>query len=406
MRRESLHIAHYTNVYKPMKNGVVSSVDSFRRAQLEQGHAVYIVAPTPRDRTYIQERFVFNIPAITLPNQEYPFALPYERTITRVLGGIQPDILHTHHPVGLGSCAGLWSKRLGIPLIFTFHTWYEDFSHYFSRYFPFVTEEHVGRFIRYWIRKFVKRCHHIVAPSEYTYRRILEVYGEVLDEENISVVPTGIDTTMFSKYRKSEARAALGWATDQRYLVSCGRLSREKNFDVLLEGLSRMEEEAKLVILGEGDLRPELEKHIEELGLRGSVELPGNVDKDEVARHLAAADLFAFASPNETQGLVVLEAMAAGTPAVVVWEGGVKDYVQDGVNGIAADSNPEALAQALDRALRATDLSCLRQRAYQTASALSERNQARRMAEVYAGAIRKKKAATGQKRRGLALVSC
>ena len=122
MKKESLHIAHYTNVYKPMKNGVVSSVESLRKGQMEEGHSVYVVAPSPSDKTYEQERFVFNIAAITLPNQEYPFALPYDPTLSRVLRGVQPDILHTHHPVGLGRYARRLSKRLERPLVFTFHT--------------------------------------------------------------------------------------------------------------------------------------------------------------------------------------------------------------------------------------------------------------------------------------------
>lgn len=388
---ERMHIIHYTNVYKPMRNGVVTSVESFRQGQLEQGHEVYVVAPTPSDRSYRQERFVFNIAAITLPAQGYPFVLPYDPTISRVLHGIQADILHTHHPVGLGRYARLGSQRLNLPLVFTFHTWYEDFSHYFSRYIPFVSEEQVARLIRFWIRRFLKQCHHVVAPSQTTRSRIMQAFGDVLPEENVSVVPTGIDTETFCKFGQEEARAHLGWCSQEKYLVSCGRLSKEKNFDVLLDAVSKMEEDSKLVILGDGDLRPELERQVVELGLESRVLMPGNVDRDEVARYFAAADIFAFASPNETQGLVVAEAMAAGAPAVVVGEGGVKDFVRDGDNGVATDNHPEALARALDRTLRIPDLSRLRQRGRQTALDLSVANQVKRISEVYAKAKRNSK---------------
>ena len=391
MEKESLHIAHYTNVYKPMKNGVVSSVESLRRGQMDEGHSVYVVAPSPSDKTYEQERFVFNIAAITLPNQEYPFALPYDPTLSRVLRGVQPDILHTHHPVGLGRYARRLSKRLERPLVFTFHTWYEDFSHYFSRYMPFVSEEQVARFIRYWIGNFVKRCHHIVAPSHHTRSRILDAYGNILREGDVSVVPTGIEAAAFAKYDKEQARAALGWKAGDRYVVSCGRLSREKNFEMVINAVAQMEEKTKLVILGEGDLRPELEKQIEALGLQGLVELPGNVEQDQVARYFAAADLFSFASANETQGLVVLEAMAAGTPTVVVNEGGIKDFVRDGENGITADNNTQALAQAMDRALRTPELERLRSKAKETAWSMSVESQTRRISEVYSRAMLKQR---------------
>lgn len=393
---KSLHIAHYTNVYKPMRNGVVTSVESFRQGQLDQGHSVYVVAASPIHKSYQQERFVFNVAAVTLWQQQYPFALPYDPTVTGVLRGIQPDLLHTHHPMGVGRYARSCSQRLRVPLVFTFHTWYEDFSHYFSKYIPFVSERQFSRFIRFLIRKFVRRCHHIVAPSRYTRSRILDAYGDVLEEENISVVPTGIDTAPFSKYSKGEARALMGWKPEQRYLVSCGRLSREKNFDVLLDAMSRMEEDSKLVILGDGDLRPQLERQVELLGLQDSVEFPGNVARDEVARYFAAADLFALASPNETQGLVVLEAMAAGTPTVVVGEGGVRDFVKDNVNGISSDNDSVALARALDQALRTEDMGRLRQNARETAASLNVASQARRMSEVYAKAMRKHRETTQQ----------
>lgn len=386
-----MHIIHYTNVYKPMRNGVVTSVESFRQGQLEQGHEVYVVAPTPGDKSYQQERFVFNIAAVTLPAQSYPFVLPYDPTISRVLRGIQADILHTHHPVGLGRYARLGSQRLNLPLVFTFHTWYEDFAHYISRYIPFVSEDHVAKLIRFWIRRFLKQCHHVVAPSQTTRSRILQAFGDVLPEENLSVVPTGIDTDTFSRYGKEEARARLGWSAGDKYLVSCGRLSREKKFDVLVDAVSRMEEDSKLVILGDGDLRSELEKQVRELGLESRVSLPGNVDREVVARYFAAADLFAFASPNETQGLVVLEAMAAGTPPVVVGEGGVTDFVRDNVNGVITENHPEALARALDRTLRIDDLSLLRQRGRETALDLSVKSQVNRISEVYAKAKRNSK---------------
>lgn len=395
MGKPSLHIAHYTNVYKPMKNGVVTSVETLRQGQLAQGHSVYVVAPTAGDGSYDQERFIFNIPAITLPNQEYPFALPYDPTIKRVLRGLRPDLVHTHHPVGLGRYARSCSQRLRVPLVFTFHTWYEDFSHYFSRYVPLLNENHVSRFIRYWIGGFLKRCHHVVAPSQHTRSRILQTYGDVLEEKDVTVVPTGIDSGAFSRYGQEQARADLGWHPDQRYLVSCGRLSREKNFDRLLRAVSQMETPTRLVILGDGDLKGELKSQAEGLGLGNRFELPGNVERDQVARYFAAADLFAFASPNETQGLVVLEAMAAGTPTVVVGEGGVRDFVVDGVNGFTAENSSKALARTLDRALRAGALCELRERALTTARSFNIESQAARMSEVYDQARLKQMAQAG-----------
>jgi glycosyltransferase involved in cell wall biosynthesis len=164
--------------------------------------------------------------------------------------------------------------------------------------------------------------------------------------------------------------------------------------------VAQIEEKTNLVILGDGDLRPELVRQVEALGLEGLVELPGNVEQDQVARYFAAADLFSFASANETQGLVVLEAMAAGTPTVVVNEGGIKDFVRDGENGITTDNNPQALAQAMDRVLRTPDLERLRSKARETAWSFSVESQTRRISEVYSRAMRKQRSAVDSRAQG------
>src|SRR5690606_5498993 len=136
----------------------------------------------------------------------------------------------------------------------------------------------------------------------------------------------GIDLVKFSPDSRDAFRSELGWSDDKKYLVSVGRLAKEKSFDLLIEAFAQLERpEAELVIIGSGDEKSNLEKLAQTLGLSERVTFTGLIEFDEVPKYLAASDLFVFASITETQGLVTLEAMAAGLPVVAVDASGTRE---------------------------------------------------------------------------------
>ena len=217
------------------------------------------------------------------------------------------------------------------------------------------------------------KCHHIVAPSQSIKNLLENNYGI---EDHVSVVPTGIDAKRFSKYSREQARHELGWDPHETILISVGRLAKEKNFDLLLEAFALLKQEnLRLVIVGGGDERANLEKLAE--GLKVTFTGP-----QDVPIRLAASNLFVFASVTETQGLVTLEAMASGLPVVAVYASGTRDAVSPEC-ALLTQATPEALARGIEEMLSRTDLHREAEAARLQASHFSLLNQGKAMLEVY-----------------------
>ncbi|MGE0492289.1 MAG: glycosyltransferase [Vulcanimicrobiota bacterium] len=376
---ERLHIAKFTNVYLPTVNGVVTSVTSFRKALTELGHNVFVFAPYASDFRD-EEPFIFRYPAVELPTQKYPLALPVSPFIDKLLPLLKPHVLHANHPALLGKAASDKARELNLPLVFTYHTRYRDYSHYAS----FLPQDTLKEFIEHWLGVFMTSCHHVVVPSQSIKNLVESTYGV---SERVSVVATGVDPQRFGGLTRQEARKLLGWDPDQKILISSGRLAKEKNFDLLLKAVARVKLPTRLVILGEGEERKGLEKLTRDLGIEERVELMGVVSHQQVPLYLSAADLFVFASVTETQGLVTLEAMASGLPVVAVDASGTRDVVVEGQTGYLTAVEAEPLADQIEGLLandqrRKEFAEASRQRA----SEFSMESQALKLIQVYQAA--------------------
>jgi glycosyltransferase involved in cell wall biosynthesis len=348
--KRRLHVAHYTNTYYPVVSGVVRSVSTFRQALAELGHNVFIFAQQASDYQD-EEPFIFRYPAIDLPLMSgFPLTIPFSAFIDKVMPYLKLDVIHTHHPFLLGQTAANKAEELKIPLVFTFHTRYRDYSHYVS-----LNQEFVKETISRWLGEYMQRCHHIVVPSESIKQMLMDDYGIV---NQISVVPTGIDLKPYERVEGSRVRQERGWGDDV-VLVSIGRLAKEKNWELLLEGVARAikgRKNVRLVLIGDGDYRQDLEALAVDLGIGDQVEFTGKVPFDDIPHYLNAADVFCFASTTETQGLVTMEAMAAGLPAVAVDASGTRDVVEDNYNGFLTLNNPESFGWAVERILNDASL--------------------------------------------------
>lgn len=383
-----MHIAHFTNTYHPVTSGVVRSVSSFRQALAALGHNVFVFAQASRDYED-KEPFVFRYPALQLPLQEYPLTIPVSNFVDTLLPSLKLDVIHAHHPALLGQVAVRKADTFNIPLVFTHHTRYREYSHY-----AFALPQGLAKqVIERWIGDYMSHCQHVVVPSESIKQILTETYGVT---EGITVVPTGIDVSHYQQAEAGDVRQRHGWADDDVVLISLGRLAKEKNWETLITAVSPVIQNhphVRLVILGEGEERAGLEALAQRLGVAERVNLIGTVPFDAVPHYLKAADLFCFASITETQGLVTLEALAAGLPVVAVDATGTRDAVRDGVEGLLTPNESEALAAALnklldDEALRHKMAEAAVQKAYE----FDLQKLAKRLVQVYQEAAAARKA--------------
>ena len=343
-----MHIAFFTNYYHPVVNGVVRSVASFRENLVKQGHNVFVFAQSDSNYTD-SEPFIFRYPSLPLPLGEISTAIPVSPFVDQLLPILKLDVIHTHHPILLGQTAARKAAELGLPLVFTFHTQYWEYTHYIP--FPQeVIQDFLKNAVHRWLREFMQKCQHIIIPSESLREILVRDYGL---HERYSVIPTGTDLEPFLQADGKSLRAEHGWH-DEKVLVSVGRLAPEKNWDTLLQALAKVyqkQPDVRLVLIGDGTARQTLEMLAAELGITDRVTFTGAVPFEQIPRYLKAADLFAFASVTETQGLVTIEAMAAGLPVVAVDGPGTRDIVEHGKQGFLVENDPDALARALNQLL-------------------------------------------------------
>lgn len=344
-----MHIGQFTNYYLPAINGVVRSVSAFRKSLMEMGHNVFVFSQ--EQKKYVdKEPFIFHYRSLSLPTPiDIPAAIPVSPFIDRLIPSLQLDIIHTHHPILLGQVAAKKAQDLELPLVFTFHTQYREYTHYVP-----IAQEIVQAFLKDavhdWLQDFMRKCQHIIVPSISMRDILVRDYGL---ETNYTVIPTGIELEPFQKENKERARAKHGWKND-KVMVSVGRLAKEKNWSMFLKAAAlSMKKHPKLrvVLLGDGPERQNLKDLAVRMGIGERVNFMGKVPFDEIPSYLKGADFFGFTSKSETQGLVTLEALAAGLPVVAVDASGTRDIIKDDVQGFLVDDEPNALAQAIDRLL-------------------------------------------------------
>src|SRR5512145_2443496 len=316
---------------------------------MKQCHNVFVFAQF--DSNYQDtEPFIFRYPSLPLPlSGDIAAAIPVSPFMEQLIPSLKLDVIHTHHPILLGQTAARKAEELGLPLVFTFHTQYWEYTHYVP--FPQETiQEFLKNALRKWLRRFMRKCQHIVIPSESIREILVREYGL---QERYTVILTGIDLEPYRCANRQSLRKEQGWQ-DETVMISVGRLATEKNWDTLLHAFARVypqHSDARLVLIGAGPARGALQSLASELGIAEHVTFTGALPFDQVPCYLKAADMFPFASVTETQGLVTMEAMAAGLPVVAVNGSGTRDIVEHGKQGFLVENDAEALAKGIEKLL-------------------------------------------------------
>lgn len=345
-----MRVLMISDVYFPRVNGVSTSIQTFAREFVSKGHGVTLIAPDyGRDSPEPFE--VVRIPSRYLP-------VDPEDRILRVrelrrhrddLAGGRFDLLHIHTPFIAHYSGVALARRLGIPTVESYHTFFEQ---YLDNYVPLVPSA--------WLRALARRfsaaqCNDVdalVVPS----RAMLDVLLGYGARTPARVIPTGIELKQFSQGDGPRFRARHGIAQDRPVLVHVSRLAFEKNIDFLIRMLALVKESVPsvlLVVAGEGPARRGLEAQARELGLADNTLFVGYLDRDGALEDCySAGAAFVFASRTETQGLVLLEALALGVPVVSTAVMGTREVLGEGRGSLIADEDEQAFADKCVRILR------------------------------------------------------
>lgn len=379
-----MKICMFTNTYLPHVGGVARSVANFTEDLRELGHQVLVVAPTFPDRKPGQDMdAVLRVPALQNFNgSDFSVRIPLPFIINERIDAFQPDIIHSHHPFLLGDAAMRTAYRRNVPLVFTHHTLYEEYTHYVSN-----NSLIMKRFAIKLSTQYANLCCRVVAPSE-SISRLIASRGVT---RPIEVIPTGIDLSLFSRGEGGRFRKAWNIPGDARVIGHLGRLAPEKNLEFLAGAVAAaMQADSRLwfLVVGSGPSDGDIRSRLKSAGVSERLVMPGKQTGQDLCDAYHAMDLFAFASMSETQGMVMAEAMAAGVPVVALDAPGAREVVADGENGrlLPASADTRAFAEALSAYFSGADTAegkAWPEGARETARAFSRQNSARKMSELY-----------------------
>ena len=331
-----------TDTYTPTVNGVVFSVLLLKQELERLGHEVRVATLSKSHHSH-REGEVYYLASLGA-GKVYPdarVAVHKTRRFVEELLAWAPDVIHSQQEFSSFRLAHYLSKKGNIPIVHTYHTAYEDYTHYFS---PSVR---VGKkAVSLFTRKISGSVSCLIAPTR-KIKVMLEGYGIHCPVE---VIPTGVDLDAFGgscdPAWKERTLAGLDIPRDRRVLVYLGRMAKEKGIDQLMDLLAQSgREDFVLLAVGDGPYKPKLEERAKDLPYL--VVFTGAVPHEKIRDYYQLGDLFVTASTSETQGLTYFEALASGVPVLCRRDECVDGVIVDGVNGWQYDT-PEEFRAALD----------------------------------------------------------
>jgi glycosyltransferase involved in cell wall biosynthesis len=323
-----MNILFISDVFFPRVNGVSTSINTFATELRALGHQVTLIAPSYTDEDK-QEEWIVRVPSHKIYFDPEDRLMNFGK-LKALLPWIRDkhfDIIHIHTPFTAHYVGIHFGKKLDIPVVETYHTFFEDYLHH---YLPFIPQFISRKLARTISRRQCNAVDGIVSPSK-PMLDVLKQYGIKTPAE---VVATGLDESSFASVDGEHFRMSHDIPLAQPMLLFVGRVAHEKNIGFLLEmhvELIKKHPDALLVITGEGPAEESIKHSIEKLGISNKVRMIGYLDRGhELIACYKAADIFVFASKSETQGLVLLEAMAQGTAVVAIAELGTKSILIEG----------------------------------------------------------------------------
>jgi 1,2-diacylglycerol 3-alpha-glucosyltransferase len=349
MMQKPMKILFISDVYFPRVNGVSTSIRTFVEQMQNLGHEVHLIAPDYQVATQ-DEAWIKRIPARSIYFDPEDKLMKYGEAI-KLLPALEKekyDIIHVHTPFVAHYLGLKLARKLNIPCIETYHTFFEDYLHHYLPWVPKFMARGMARMIS---KQQCNAVDAIVAPSQ-PMLDVLRGYGVKVSAE---VIPTGLQVNSFKAADGKAFREKYGIDLDRPMLLYVGRVAFEKNIDFLLgmaAVLSAERPDILLVVTGEGPAEASLHKLAKTLNIEKNVKFIGYLDRNtELNACYQAADVFVFASKSETQGLVLLEAMAQGTPVVAIAELGTASILVEGKGALIATENTLEFAEKVHQLL-------------------------------------------------------
>lgn len=384
MTTSNLRVLMFSDVYFPRINGVSTSIETFRRDLHHHGIDVTLIAPDYKAQPHTER--VHRVPAWQLPFDPEDRLMHWGklRRTAHGLAGHDFHVVHIQTPFAAHYAGYRFAKRHRLPVLTTYHTHFEE---YFHHYLPVLPRPWLKATARGIARSQCNGLDAVIVPS-HAMRDTLHGYGV---KAPLHILPTGIPVDRFGSGDGVAFRTRYGIAQDRPVALFVGRVAHEKNIGFLLEATAVIRQHLPqflLLIAGEGPALPALQRQAQQLGIEDQVRFIGYLDREhELPACYRAADVFVFASKTETQGLVLLEAMAAGLPAYALAEMGTKDILDPahGAQGaVIAKDDVDIFATGLECLIQDKPrLQRLSQEARIWAEEWSAPQRARQLADLY-----------------------
>lgn len=329
-----MNIGLFTDTYYPELNGVANSVFLLKKELEKKGHNVYVITTKTPDAP-TNEKGVYRLPSKSVSFvPERRLGMFYSPKVARKIRKMKLDIIHTNTEFSIGIFGRIMAHELFVPVVHTYHTIYEDYTHYVKKY---ISKENRAKKIAKMYSKFsVRGAEELIVPTK-KVAELMEKYGVKPD---INVVPTGIDLSRFgvrdSIEQKNALKESLGIPLEHQVILYLGRVSEEKNIDEVMEYTDRYmdsRERVSFLVVGDGPYRATLEKNGKNMTHQKQMYFVGAKPWDEIMHYYQLADVFVSASTSETQGLTYIEALASGIPVVAKKDPCLDGVLLDGYNG-------------------------------------------------------------------------
>lgn len=384
-----MNIALFTDTYYPEINGVAASVYLLKQELEARGHEVYVITTTTPGAPE-HEHNVYRVPSLPcLLITERRVGLFYHPKLAHIIRHMHLDIIHTQTEFSLGIFGRIMAKELHLPLVHTYHTIYEDYTHYFMKFKSL--DDRAKSFVRFFTKVCCNTVENVIVPTE-KVRSLLLSY-EV--KQTIHIIPTGIDLRKFqpenfSKTELLKLRESFGISPEDNVILYLGRISQEKNLEEILINIPSFLEkhpDSKFLIIGDGPDKERLTGLVNTLPslsetTKQQIIFGGAQPWDIIGKFYQLGNVFVSASNSETQGLTYIEAMAAGLPVVAKQDPCLCGILEQGINGYTFTTQTEFL-DGLEQVLYGNDTAAYSQHSLEKVKKYSTAEFAKNIENVY-----------------------